>query len=261
MLHSEKEKQLSEYLVSDFFTIQPTIKTGRNLQGHQLVHQLSDSELAVWAKVSETDETEPFISLNNDLSLSFLLKLNDNNFLNYTNLKLENANKIYYFSNKKPTTESVSFSIINLNGDSQFINENYILSETGANNELEMLSDIEKRNLFGIIKIYMKGDISTQDVTDVQGKITNPHKTYELLFENRKTTWRYFFDTDQKVKNPDDVEEENGNKKVLVTKKEQPLTQKGFVSIELGKVELPNPNSTFIKPNSTNNIIFSEIYL
>ena len=107
----------------------------------------------------------------------------------------------------------------------------------------------------------MKGDNVSLDITDAQGEIPTPIRTFELLFENRKTTWRYIFNNDQKVKNKDDVKKENGDSKRLITKNEQPLTQKGFVSVELGGIELPNPNSRLIKPDSSSNKIFSEIYM
>ncbi len=107
----------------------------------------------------------------------------------------------------------------------------------------------------------MKGENTSLNVTDAQGKLLSPYKTFEILFENRKTAWRYFFDTDQTVSGADDVEIENGDSKVLITKTDQPLTQKGFVSIKLGGVELPNPNSKLIKPDSRSSKIYSEIYI
>ena len=59
----------------------------------------------------------------------------------------------------------------------------------------------------------------------------------------------------------DDVEEENGSAKVLVTKSDQPLTKTGFVTVELDGNELPNPDSRLIKPDQSNNKIYSEIYM
>ena len=102
------------------------------------------------------------------------------------------------------------------------------MSDDGTTDELEKLFLSEKENLYGLINIVMKGDNASLNLTDTQGKIVTPIKTFELLFENRKTTWRYIFNDDQKVKNKDDVKKENGDSKRLITKNEQPLTQKGF---------------------------------
>ena len=107
----------------------------------------------------------------------------------------------------------------------------------------------------------MKSENVGLDVTNNAGKIQQPEQSFQLLFENRKTFWRYIFPEEQTVKNKDDVEVENGNANTLISKTAQPLTQNGFVSIEHGTLELPNPEHYLIKPNKNNNKIYSEIYL
>lgn len=261
MSNTDKEKQLLFYNVSNFFTIQPTVLCRQKLDGHRLVFRNSGDEIAVWYKVNESAENEPFIELDDNLNFTFLMKLKDAHFYNYTNLKLDNTGKTYYFSNKRLSTETGTFPLINKSGDNSSIDQDFILSGSGATNELEQLNEIEKRNLFGIIRINMKGENTSFDVSDSQGNVPNSTKTFEILFENRKTTWRYIFNSEQTVVGADDVEVEIGDTKVLITKTEHPLTQKGFVSIELGGVELPNPDSSLIKPNSTNNKIYSEVYM
>ena len=261
MSDTEKANQLNEYNITSFFDIWATNETRRKLEGHRLVFRNLGAEIVVWSKVTESDDTEPFIDLADDLSLTFLLKKKDTYFYNYTLLKLENAGKLYYFSNKRESTEPVAFPLINQSGDNSIINENFILSPAGITNELENLTALEKDNLYGIIKIHMKGENASLNVTDAQGKLLSPYKTFEILFENRKTAWRYFFDTGQTTTGADDVKIEDGDSKVLITKTDQPLTQKGFVSIKLSGVELPNPNSELIKPDSTSSKIYSEIYI
>jgi len=261
MSNEKKAKQLLNYNISDYFMVQPTILTKQKLEGQRLVFRNTGSEIAVWTKVSETDDTEPFIPLSNDLCFSFLIKLTDSYFYNYTNWNLSDLGKLSYFSNKRLSTESLIFPLINKSGDNISVDENFILSNSGESNELANLSEREKNNLFGIIRIHTKGENASLDIINALGKISNPNKTFEILFENRKTTWRYFFKADQTVISTDDVEIESSDAKVLTTKNEQPLTQKGFVSIELGGVELPNPDFSLIKPNSTNNKIHSEIYM
>ncbi|MBT3385298.1 MAG: hypothetical protein HN778_05335 [Prolixibacteraceae bacterium] len=261
MSDADKVVQMSGYNINDFFAVVPSSNSLQKINGHCLIFKTTSDGFTIWGKVSETDETEPFIALADDLNITFLLKYKDTGFLNYTNLKLENSNKLYYFSNQRLETEPGTFPLINQSGNNTVVGEDFILSDDGTTDELEKLFLSEKENLYGLINIVMKGDNASLNLTDTQGKIVTPIKTFELLFENRKTTWRYIFNDDQKVKNKDDVKKENGDSKRLITKNEQPLTQKGFVSVELGGIELPNPNSRLIKPDSSSNKIFSEIYM
>ena len=261
MNETDKNKQLDSYDFNTFFSILPTLKTRQQLNGHNLVFKTQNAGLTVWTKVTGSDDEIPFISLNNDLSLIFLIQIKDSGFYNYSDLKLENAGKLYYFSNRKLIAEPGSYPLINQLGDNNIIDENFVLSNDSANTELSKLAANEKDNLFGLIRIFIKGDNNSLHVTDVLDKIEDPFKSFEILFNNRKTIWRYVFSEDQKVKNKDDVKKEDGDAQRLITKTEQPLTQKGFVSIELGGDELPNPNARIIKPDTSNNKYYSEIYM
>lgn len=260
MSEAEKEKQLDVYDCNTVFSIVPTRLTQQKLNGHNLVFKNSTNGISVWSKVWGDDNQVPFIDLEPDLNFTFLIQLKDPVFYNYTNLKLENAGKIYYFANRRLSSESALFPLINLEGNNTAIDEKFILSADNQKAELAQLTADEKVNLFGIIRISIKGETSLQNITDAQDKIQNPFTTFEILLDNRKTTWRYFFSQDQKVKNKDDVKEEEGDKKRLITKAEQPLTQRGFVSIELDGKELPNPNVQLIK-SDTSNKYYSEIYM
>jgi hypothetical protein len=261
MSEAEKEKQLISYTISNFFTIQSSIKSRQKLNGHNMVFKTSNSGFVVWIKVSDSDESFPFVSVQDSLELTFLLKLKNNTFFNFSNLKFENADKLFFFSNKRLSTEASTFPLIKKAGGSSLVNDNYTLSDTSALNELEQLTHAERQNLFGIVKIHMKGDSGSLNVTTAQGNIRSPFPVFELIFENRKTVWRYIFDEDQTVKNNDDVKKEDGNAKQLITKQKQPLTERGFVKIEHGGVELPNPDAKLVKPNTANNKIYSEIYM
>ncbi len=261
MSDAEKAKQMDLYDIASFVNIVPTLKTQHKINGHNLVFKTSDDGFTIWSKVTGNNNIIPFISLDNDLSFTFLVQLKDSTFLNYTNLKLENAGNLYYFSNRKLATEPGSFRLINKSGDNNSVNQNFVLSDTGANAELSKLSVTEKDNLFAIIRIFVKGKNNSLNITNTNGRIKNPFKTFELLFGNRKTIWRYIFGNNQSVSGTDDVKKESGNAQQLITKVSQPLTERGFVSIEMDGIELPNPNARMIKPNTANTKYYSEIYM
>lgn len=257
----KKNERLLNYNLSQVFQIYATVNTARKMKGHGLVQQISGAQFSVWCKVSGSDEKEPFTPLADDLELTFLIKTNDPAFYNFTGLDLDNAQKLYLFANKKPASELPAFSNIQLKGSNNTVNSNFVLSTTGQQNELDNLTQAEKQNLFGLLKIGIKGDNSSLDITDSQGKIKNTPLAFEIIFDNRKTIWRYIFNKNQLVDSSDDIKVEGSDNKVCISKTEQPLTYSGFVSVEIGGTELPNPDYKLIKPDSTNNKIYSEIFI
>ncbi|WP_372947670.1 hypothetical protein [Mariniphaga sp.] len=261
MNETEKVKQLNNYNFQGVVKIVPTKETVQNLNGHNLVFKTLDSGFTVWSKVSESDDSEPFISLDDDLNFTFLIQIKDSVFYNYTDLQLENAGKLYYLSNKGLDSEPNNFPLLDKSGGNFHVDEDFILSAEGEKVEKASLNAGEKERLLGLIRIYMKGDNSSLNLTNAQGKIPSSAKIFEVVFKNRSTIWRYLFDSNQQVTGGDDVKRENGNSKVLITKNEHPLTKSGFISVELGGVELPNPGVALIKPDAANNKIFSEIYM
>lgn len=261
MTATEAAKQLDGYDLNSFLSIAPTLETQEKLKGYNLVFKNMNSGFAVWTKVRNDDNTFPFIPLPDDLSFTFLMRVKDPVFYNYTDLKLDNQGKTNYFSNRRLSTEAPAFPLINKAGDHLKITETFALTPESGAAEKKNLAISEKTNLFGLIKLYMKADIPALNIINPDGKIANPAKNFELVFANRKTFWRYIFRKDPKVKNNDDVKMEGADPNVLISKSEQPLTQKGFISIELGGKDLPNPGSQHLKPDTINSKYYSEIYM
>jgi hypothetical protein len=257
----ESAKQLDDYDLNAFFSITPTLETQEKLKGYKLVFRNLGTGFAIWTKVRDDNKARPFIPLPNDLSFTFLVKVKDPAFYNYTDLNPNNLRKTFYFSNRRPSTEAPAFPLINKSGDHFNIGESFALSPGSATVEQTKLSSAEKMNLFGLIRLYMKADIPALDIIDPDGKIIDPAKTFELVFANRKTIWRYIFRKDPQVKNNDSVEMEGADPNVLISKSEQPLTQKGFISLGLGGKDLPNPDAKLIKPDMLNTKYYSEIYM
>ena len=114
---------------------------------------------------------------------------------------------------------------------------------------------------FGIMRIFIKGENSTQHITDDQGEIPAITKVFEMSFDNRKTFWRYIFKSDQTVVPADGVSIENGDARILVTKNLMPLTSRGFIPVSKDDTELPNAGIASIIPDTANNKIFSEIFM
>lgn len=261
MSEKEQEKQLTDFDLNSTLKTIPSTDTNRKLAGHKLVLHPTKHGFTVYASVSANSDITPFINLDDTLELTFLLKLVDNTFFNYTNLDIANAGKLFLFTNKNPEGEDPSFPLIKNSNNTQTVKDKYALSEDGKESFLETLSNAEKNGLFGVVRIFMRADKASLHVTTNQQKIQDPFRIYHIIFDNRKTHWRYFFRENQQVTGQDDVKKENGNSQQLVSRSSHPLTKKGFIAIELGGVELPNPDASVVKPSSTNNKIYSEIYM
>lgn len=257
----EKARKLRLHNFDSFFKVKPASYTQRVLAGHNLNFKASNNGFTVWCKLDNNEDNKPFIALNDDLSLTFLIQLSDFNFFNYTDLNLNKSSNIKYFSNRKPEGEPEDFPLIQKSsGSNTPINDDFNLSPGKQKDELLKLTNSEKDKLFGLIRIFMKGDRSALNVTLVNGNIRKTAITYNLILENRKTVWRYIFNKNQQVTG-NDLIKENGNSKILVTKDPRPLTENGFISVKLADKELPNPDSKMIIPADTNNKYFSEIYM
>lgn len=261
MSEEQKEKRLADFDLSSVFAIIPSAETRRKLAGHRMVFKAKTTGFTVWVNVSAESDDTPMVSLNDPLELTFMLKLVNHTFFNFTDLDLANAGKLFFFSNRKPEGETPDFPLIKKSNQTQAVNNNYVLNSTGQIAELNRYSNGEQDRLFGLVRIFMQADKATLNVTTNQQKIRNPHPQFQIVFDNRETIWRYYFVEDQQVKGQDDVKKENGSARQLVTKTPHPLTQNGFVPIELGGVELPNPDAALVKPNTANNKIYSEIYM
>jgi hypothetical protein len=261
MSENDKAKQIDGYNFSNFFKIQPASATNNILKGQNLICKTLNSEFSIFAKVLDTGNNIPFISIHPDLSLTFLIHIVDPKFYNYTDLKPDNAKKLYYFSNRRLSTETGTFPLINKYGDGNSIDESFVLSNDSTNTEFAELSAYDKEGLFGILRIFMRGDDSSHHVVDTLNQILIPYSTFQLRFANRKTFWRYIFLQNQTVTGSSDVKIEGVDPKILITKAKQPLTEKGFISVKHKKNELPNPGINQVIPDFTGNNYYSEIYM
>lgn len=260
MSESDKQKRLAKYNMSHFISIEPDVDTISKLKGFGLVFKTDSTGFKIWSRV-EIDGITPFVSIDDDTYFTFLIRTSDSRFYNYTSLKMEHAGRLYYFSNRKPDGAPLNFSLISRSGENIKTDETKLLNQELQNAVTKKLTAAERNGLFAMVRIYVKGDSSVLNITDLAGGLKSPSPVFELLFDNRKSTWRYIFRTTQVVKPADDVKKEDGNAKILVTKSEMPLTEGGFISVELGNAELPNPGIDRIVPDTENDKYYSEIYM
>lgn len=261
MSDSEKSKQLADYNINNIMSVFPSQETAGLLKGHNLLYKITNNGFYILSKANSDDNRKPMTGLDGDLYLTFLMKIKEPLFYNYTELKLDKAGILIYISNRKPDTDTDSFPKLRNSNEVLNINESLNPSDRGIDKIREEMRNEDLSNLFGIIRIFIKGDTGTQNILDSQGSFTDTVPVFRLLFKNRSTTWRYIFSKEQQVSNVDNVKIEDSDSKKLVTKNSYPLTSKGFISLKLNGMELPNPGVYLIKPDLSTNTIYSEIFM
>lgn len=258
----DQVKQFNLFEINNFISVTPTQNSIKILADYQLIFKPNNTGFNIISRVLSTDKQKPFITLDEDLSLEFLIKITDNAFFNYTDPNIETSTGLYYFSNERLASEAITFPLISLAETFIPIDSDYIITTESTEDELEKLTPNEMQNLFGIISITMRSTEGNLVVTDSLGNIPADHTKFEILFGNRLTFWRYLFSDNQTVEGTDDLETEGSDAKILISKNEYPLTHKGFISVKHHGLELPNPNANMIKPDTIiENKAYSEIYM
>lgn len=248
MTNADKGKMLQQFDTDAFSTITPTLETNTVLRNHKMIFKKTKTGFGIYIKVK--DESDPFIKIPSDLNLKFLIKINDYQFENYTNLDFART-QVYLFSNVKPLTEPVSFEYLPKINDNKLISNAYLVSEETTANLVSILQPSEQQNVFGLISLTAKGDNSSGNIINNLGKMISP--SFKIHFDNRKTLWKYI------------------NRKagiMIETKTVKPLTRSGFVEIDpvndfnpsqLPESQYPNPSVKSI--TKINSDYYSEIFI
>lgn len=250
MTNADKEKMQQQFSTDAFTTIAPTLETNTVLKDYKMVFKKTKTGFRVYIKVKETDELDPFIKVPVDLNLKFLIKINDYQFENYTNLDFA-LNQAYLFSNVKPLTEPVSFEYLPKINDNKLISNAYLVSEETTANLISTLQPSEQQNVFGLISLTAKGDNSSGNIVDDLGKMISPN--FKIHFDNRKTLWKY-------------INRKAGTE--IKTNGAKPLTRSGFVEIDpltdftpAQPVESQYPNPSVKSITKINSDYYSEIFI
>ena len=287
MNDDEKKIQLRKYNFLDYINVVPSYATQVTLKNHKLVLRKGMDSFRILGNVIE--EGNKFKSnrfLGNDLKLTFLVYIKDYLFDNYTELA-GTDNRLYYFSNIKPTTEPDPYSYIPLSTSNDLITEDFLLTEESTRQlwynleqdniraeirkRLDLIADLEEddlitdqgkqiinqsiqkeqgKGLLGIIDLQMIGD-NNMDVVEIDATDPNDIKSFLL---DPMPAYKLHFENRKTIwkyiKKSDDNE--------LETSSLKPLTRNGFIEIDPNTDfpgPLPSDIDKYIFPNPTVNII------
>ncbi len=233
---------LAKYDARGFVDLIPTDQTISILKGHKMVFKKQAEGFTVYIKVSGDTgilERTPFIDVIHELQLTFVIKVIDPLFWNYTDLPFKG--NLFYFGNVRPTTEPVSLSFIPISSSTDLIDStsSFRLSDDG-DEDVRDAHGAALNGAMGVIQLSMRGNDSI--ITLADNLILADHRVFKLHFRNRSTTWKYINSSDDTT--------------ILTTGPHQ-LTRFGSIDIINGSDRLPNASAA-IPINSSNE---SEIYI
>lgn len=239
------------YNVAEFLTIIPSEKTELVLKNWRARFVMTLDGFKVVMKQDVTVATKPFIDFQSNLYFDFILKIKDPHFENYTDIEIDRT-KLVYVSNVAPTAAAVDSETAS---SIQYVSlANFGSAYTDMNVELgDQFSGSELLGAFGVFRIHLEGTGSEMDLSDGAGNFPASVPTQDVVFTNRKTTWRFKQSSDGTL--------------LYTTPTIKPLTKNGYIKITQGNQEFPNPTPELIVTEETMqgmNLIknhFSEVFI
>ena len=257
---SLKTQQLSKYDFSSFAEIVPSEATNKKLNGTKIILKKSSAGVSAYISAEETAPNsnifKPYISLQQNDNLLFLLYIKDPFFENYSTVAA-NPTIPYLFSNKKPSTEGSGLRYIDLESTTHAV-EDFSIAQTTFEAFYSAISEKERIGLFAVIHLEMAGDDTTgvdgnaRNVINTDGTLQSTAPTFKIQIANRSTIWNYINPTDNSLLHSSDPTE-------------LPLVKNGIVGYTFDSKERPSaqPFRLVFEKDGGGNIIktISEIFI
>lgn len=228
------ETNLAAYNLSNFMDVVPTKKTVttlRNLRSRFI--QTKDG----FQVVTASDGNEPFIPFSSDLRFDFVAKITDQYFENYTDITIADRSVPFYLSNQAPTasTEDTAATVLFCplsDFETTLTNSGPIAPMVEMDIDLDDVDGRELVGAFAIISIHLTGDVGEITLTNGGDEFNGTLPEVNWILDNRSTTWKYH-------KSSDSTE-------VHSTGVEKPLTKHGYITVNDGSIDYPNPSARMI---------------
>ncbi len=247
-LEDKLANNLSQYDVKEFFTIYPSKKTAQKLRNWRAIFRLTYDGFKVFMKADHSDPNKPFIDFPDELYFDFMVQINDPYFENYTDITIDRS-KIVLISNRTP-----SASLEDTATATEYIRiSDFGNAYTTIDVELsDAIAPDELIGTFAIIRVHLDGQNSDLDLTNPGGdEFNNTTPEFSIIYDNRKTIWRYLSTADNSVVFIPQLN--NNNPKIL------PLTKNGYVDVQDGPVKYPNPNANLVVNDG--GTFYSEVFI
>ena len=142
----EKENALKKYVISNYIKIVPSATTANLLKKHQLLLRYHKQGFVLLiSALEDASKYEPLIFLDETTTFTFEIQAIDAYFYNYTELTDINENRLYLFSNQKPSGQAVGFENVFENNGGP-IDNRFLLNTEASQDLLRILSEEEALN-------------------------------------------------------------------------------------------------------------------
>lgn len=238
----EKADQLSKYKLDDFFEIQPSERTRKNLSNFRFISRIENDRLKMAVSTFPSDETEPLIHLKENLILTFIIRSKDSDFQYYTDLDFE-SNKLLLLSNFIPDTELPTFPLMKTDPLSDpsdaFLDNRFYMNSSTRDQLLGEFTPEEAIGAVGIITVKMKVDNEEEmSVIANEDELFSIPRKFIIQFSNKKYFWKFKQSQDSLVFRSD---------------VELPMVKNGFIALDaetdlvppqtlVSGMDVPNPS-------------------
>ncbi len=144
MSDADKEEALKKYDFSEYMRIKPTKATQKLLKNHRMLMKVNKQGFTVVVDTQKVqDKYEPIIPLQDELTLTFELQATDNYFYNYTNVTNLTNNRMYLFTNVKPSAQGSFENVFENNGG--FVDGSFLLKEQATRDLVRAMAEDDEQ--------------------------------------------------------------------------------------------------------------------
>ncbi|WP_339901445.1 hypothetical protein [uncultured Cyclobacterium sp.] len=252
----DRQTNLRKYNWQDFLRITPTQATLKNFKRFQLLYRFTNEGIIVFSRVMEENVQESFISIEQDLVLSFLISYKDPYFENYTAMDPLSNGKILLSNFIPEHFQEVDFELMPTESENTVFSEAFVVPRESVDTYFaEGVNPNEGNQAKGLLLVSMQGENGNLNVTNVNGTLKVNPTVFKINFDNRSTYWTYH---------------QQANNSSVTTNSPKPLSKNGFVQIQsdsdfdepnddLSELQFPNPSVERIRIDENN--YYSEIYI
>lgn len=178
MSDADKEEALKKYDFSEYLKIKPSKATLKLLENHRMMLKVNRQGFAVVLDTQkDQDKYEPIIPLNDELTLTFELQATDAYFYNYTNVTNLDNNRMYLFTNVKPSGQGTFENVFENNGG--FIDGSFLLKEQATRDLIRTMAEEDDQFISITSQFSLANSIHLIEEDDA---LTNNEKEDEIEF-------------------------------------------------------------------------------
>ncbi len=248
-----KTARLKKYYWSQFAFASPTSATRHKLSNHRLVIKNTATGFTIFvealAQNPNATSYRPFIYLDENLQLDFIIKITDPVFFNYSDLD-EVSRYPLLFRNYNDLLDP-ALPLINTHSEIREAGD-YTISKDLQEHLFENNPSDRLNQSKVLVSLKMRGAGNGHHLILANGNLPQETPVFNIRFDNRRTIWNYYSGLNKSLIHTTDPDT-------------KPLTQNGIIEISQGNTDYPSasPQNIIWERDSVGNLIktYSKIYI